>query len=212
MARKSDHAKGAVSLQVNVKLQSSPTGEKAPQAFAYAFTDTGHFLSQAAIESNGSAKLTIPSASSARNVRIVVGPEIAGQKNPALSDLTRRSAQQQFVRVDVGAKVAPAQFEIPHEIWPCWLRTCLVEGDLLKRIYTGGLPVDLPVCGAQVQIWEVEPIEVILEKVPISVIERLRQIVINPPPNEVAGPFPFNPNPPDPAPFQSALASAMKIS
>jgi hypothetical protein len=212
MTRKSNDAKGGVSIQVNVKLESSPTGEKPPQAFAYAFTDTGHFLSHAAIESSGSAKLTIPSVSSARNVRIVVGPEIEGEKHPALSDLTRRSAQQQFVRVDVGAKVAPVQFEILHQIWPCWFRTCLVEGNLLKRIYTGGLPVDLPVCGAQVQIWEVEPIEIILEKVPISVIERLRQIVINPPPNEVAGPFPVNPNPPDPPPFQSALASAMKVS
>jgi len=212
MAQKSNDAKGQVSIQVNVKLQPSPTGEKPPQAFAYAFTDTGHFLTHATIDSTGSATLTIPSASSARNVRIVVGPEMKGEKHPALSDLTRRGGQQQFVRVDPRAKVSPVQFVIPHHIWPCWFRTCLVEGNLLKRIYTGGLPVDLPVCGAQVQIWEVEPIEIILEKVPISVIERLRQIIINPPPNDVAGLFPVNPNPPDPPPFQSALAAATKVS
>jgi len=212
MAQKSNDAKRGISIQVKVKLQSSPTGEKPPQAFAYAFTDTGHFLSHSAIDSDGSGTVTLPSVSSARNVRIVVGPEITGEKHPSLSDLTRRGGQQQFVRVDVGAKVSPVQFEIPYHIWPCWFRTCLVEGNLLKRIYTGGLPVDLPVCGAQVQIWEVEPIEIILQNVPISVIERLRQVIINPPPNEVAGPFPANPNPPDPAPFQSALASAMKIS
>jgi hypothetical protein len=212
MAQKSNHAKGGVSIQIKAILQPAPTGEKAPQAFAYAFTDTGHFLAQAATDSDGSATVTIPSASSARNVRIVVGPELQGEKDPSLSELTRRGGQQQFIRVDVNAKVSPVEFVIPYPIWPCWFRTCLVEGDLLKRIYSGGIPVDLPVCGAQVQIWEVEPIEIILEKVPIYLIEKLRQIIINPPPSEVAGPNPVNPNPPDPAPFQSALASAVNVS
>jgi hypothetical protein len=212
MAQKSANPKGSVSIQVNAKLESSSTGEKAPQAFAYAFTDTGHFLAKAAADSAGSATLAIPSTSSARNVRILVGPELEGDNDPSVSDLTRRGASQQFVRVNVDAKVSPVEFEIPSSLWPCWFRRCLVQGDLLKRIYTGGLPVDMPVCNAQVQIWEVEAIEIILEKVPISVIEKLRQVVINPPPVEVTGPKSLVSNSPDPVPFQSALASAVNVS
>ena len=94
--------------------------------------------------------------------------------------------------------MSPVQFELPSEIWYCWHRFCLVQGTLLKSIVTGGLPVDLPVCGAEVQIWEVEPIEFILPKLPISIIEKLRQIVLNP-----VLAYPVNPNPPDPAPFQA---------
>ncbi len=211
MAEKKSSSKAGVSIRINAKLHASSSGEKAQQAFAYAFTDTGHFISKAAVE-GGSTHLTVPATSAARNVRIVIGPEVKGEEDPTLSQLTQRNAQQQFVRVSVDEKISPVEFEIPEPIWFCWWRTCLVEGDLLKRIYTGGLPVDLPVCGAQVQIWEVERIEIILQKVPISVIERLRQVVINPPPYEVAGLNLRLPNPPDPAPFQSALASAVKAS
>ena len=212
MAQKSNHSKGSVSITVHAKLHASSSGEKAPHAFAYAFTDTGHFLSHAAADSSGSATLTIPSASSARNVRVLVGPELKGEKDPTVSELTRRGAQQQFVRVDADKKISPVVFEIPDSAWLCWIRRCLVQGDLLKRIYTGGIPVDMPVCNAQVQIWEVEELEIILEKVPISVIEKLRQVVINPPPPEVARVNPLIPNRPDPAPFQSALASAVNVS
>jgi hypothetical protein len=192
-------ASTGVSIQVSVTLQQSPTSEKPPQSVAYAFTDTGHFIAKAAIDSNGPITLTVPAVSSARNVRIVAGPELTGEKPPALSDLTRRGAQEQFVRIDPGAAVSPVAFHIPAEIWRCWIRLCLVEGTLLKSIVSGGLPVDLPVCNAQVQIWEVERLEIILEKVPVSIIEKLRQVILNP-----------NPNPPDPAPLQIVAARSVQ--
>jgi len=56
-----------------------------------------------------------------------------------------------------------------------------VKGTLLKSAISGGLPLDLPVCNAQVQVWEVEPLEIILGKVPVSIIEKLRQVILNPP-------------------------------
>lgn len=211
MAQSKNDSHAGISIPVSITLQPAPTGEKPPQSVAYAFTDTGHFVSKAAVDDNGSVTLTVPSVSSARNVRVVVGPELAGEKQPELSDLTRRGAQQQFVRVDPGVAVSQTIFEIPHPIWFCWLRFCFVEGTLLKRIISGGLPVDLPVCNAQVQIWEVEPIEIILERVPISVIEKLRQVILNPPPQEVSVVPPFNPNPPDPAPFQALAGRSSSL-
>jgi hypothetical protein len=170
-----------VSIPVSVTLQQSPTGDKPPQSVAYAFTDTGHFVTKAAIDNNGSVTLTVPSVSTARKVRVVVGPELTGEKQPALSDLTRRGAQEQFVRVDPGASVSTVAFDIPPENWGCWFRICLVQGTLLKSVISGGLPLDLPVCNAQVQIWEVEPLEIILARVPVSIIEKIRQVILNPP-------------------------------
>jgi len=211
MPQSKNNTSAEVSIQVTITLHELPAGEKPPQSVAYAFTDTGHFVTKGAIDKNGSVKLTVPSVPSARNVRIVVGPELAGEKRPTLSDLTRRGAQQQFVRVEPGAAVSPALFEIPHSIWFCWFRSCVVEGTLLKRIITGGLPVDLPVCNAQVQIWEVEPLEIILEKVPSSVIDKLRQVIVNPPPPEESGVRPINPNPPDPVPLQALTARSLNL-
>jgi hypothetical protein len=184
-----------VSIPVSVTLQPSQTSEKAPQSVAYAFTDTGHFVTKAAIDNNGSVTLTVPSVSSARNVRVVVGPELTGEKQPALSDLTRRGALEQFVRVDPGVAISTVAFDIPSEIWHCWIRICLVKGTLLKSVISGGLPLDLPVCNAQVQIWEVEPLEIILGKVPVSIIEKLRQVILNPPTAASSGLSSVNPNP-----------------
>ncbi|MBT9332459.1 hypothetical protein [Paracidobacterium acidisoli] len=194
----------AVSIQVSVTLQASTCGEKSPQAVAYAFTSSGRFLTRAAVSGEGATVLNVPAAGAAREVRIVVGPEVEGDQSPSLSELTRRGASEQFVRITADAKVPPVIFEIPSEIQRCWIRRCLVQGTLLKSVITGGLPVDMPVCGAEVQIWEVEPIEIIIPKLPISVIEKLRQIVLTP-----IGPV--NPNPPDPAPFTNVAALSASL-
>lgn len=189
--------KGTVPVQVNITLEPS-AAETAPQAAVYAFTSNGRFLAKAAMGKEGTTVLHVPATTAPREVRIVAGPESSGDQAPVLSDLTRRGATEQFVRMQPGEKLSPVLFNIPSEIWRCWFRTCLVQGTILKSVITGGLPVDLPVCGATVQIWEVEPIEIILPKLPLSVIEKLRRIVINP---TLAPRLPVPVNPPDPAPF-----------
>ena len=93
-----------IPVQVAVTLQASPSGETAPPAVAYAFTDTGHFLAKAAVDAKGAATLTVPAAQSAQQIRVVVGPESGDPQTadavPVFSDLTRRGAQEQFVRMD----------------------------------------------------------------------------------------------------------------
>ena len=199
---------GTVSIPVQVKMQSS-TDAKPPQSIAYAFTaNNGRFLAKSAVE-EGSAVLEIPASASAREIRVVIGPHVSGEQAPTLSGLTRRGASEQIVRINPGRQPESLQFEIPPEIWHCWFRVCFVKGTLLKSVITGGISVDLPVCGAQVQIWEVEPIEILLPKLPISVIEKLRQIIINP---ELANSvLPVNPNPPDPAPFANLAALSTRV-
>lgn len=200
--------RGTVAIHVNVALQKSSSHDAAPTAAVYAFSSTGRFLDKACVAQDGPTVLNVPVTASTFDVRVVAGPELSGDATPALSDLTRRGAIEQFVRVSRDAKLSPVQFQIPSEIWRCWIRFCFVQGTLLKRVITGGLPVDMPVCGAEVQIWEVEPIEIILPKLPISVIERLRQIVIDP--ALAPGHIPV-PNPPDPAPFVTAAALSPRL-
>lgn len=181
MANKKSSGLPDVQIQINAKLEPSPIGEKAPQAVAYVFSGSGHFLGKAAVSEKGIATLSVPGAQDAREVRVIVGPEIP-ENQTTVSELTRRGAQEQIVRVQPGEKISPISFVIPHQIWPCWIRLCLVQGTLLKSVLSGGIPVDFPVCGATVQIYEVEPIEIILARLPLTAIEGLRQAVINPPP------------------------------
>ena len=171
-----------VPIRVKVELQASPTGEKPGQAVAYAFTGTGHFIAKAPVDATGTATLSVPGAEVAREVRIIAGPETS-EEQTTVSELTRRGAQEQIVRVQPEGPVEPISFVVPHHIWPCWFRFCLVQGTLLKSVLSGGIPVDFPVCGADVQIYEVEPIEIIIAKLPIAAIEALRQAVITPPPS-----------------------------
>lgn len=210
MATTKNGTVSGVPIQVNIQLHESAIGEKAPQAVAYAYTASGHFIVKAAVDGKGNATLSVPAVQSLRQIRIVAGPEIRGERQPTLSELTRRGAKEQFVRIEPESKVPLVTLAIPHEIWRCWLRLCFVEGRLLKRVLSGGLPADLPVCNAEIQIWEVEPIEIIIARLPDIEIEKLRRVIINPPAPE-GSIVPVHPNPPDPAPFTRLATHAAHL-
>jgi hypothetical protein len=176
-AKNSEH----VTIRVSVKLEASHTGETAPKAVAYGFSGAGRLIARAAVDDAGSAVLTLPAGRSPREVRVVVGPEIQ-QHTVTLSDLTRRSAQQQFLKISAESKVLQAIFNIPSPIWLCWIRFCFVQGTLLKRLLNAGIPVDYPVYPANVQIWEVEPIFIILSKISDPDLENVRRFLLNPQP------------------------------
>lgn len=191
-----------VPIQVNVKLQESPKGEAPPKAIAYAFTGTGHFIAQAAVNEKGTATLSVPAGETAREIRVVVGPELA-QTKTTHAELSRRGAQEQFLTVSSASKGLQASFVIPSPIWGCWLRFCFVQGRLLERLYSSGIPVDYPVCGAEVQIYEVEPIFVILSKIPDPELTKVQQFLLNP--------QPLPPGPPDPGPLALARLGKLEI-
>jgi hypothetical protein len=202
--KKDSSSQSAVPIQISVKLQASPKGDTPPQAVAYAFTDTGHFLAKEVVDAKGAASLTVPSTQSPQQVRVLIGPDVSeGASNDqpiTLADLTRRGAQEQYLRTGPDAKNLKAAFQIPHEIWYCWIRFCFVKGTLLKRIYSSGIAIDYPVCGATVQIWEVERILLLISKLTDVQLEKLRQYMLNP------QPLPPGPDPgPERQLFQSSL-------
>ena len=201
------HQGPSIPVQVNARIEQGPGGEKPQQSVAYAFDANGRLLSKGVLDDKGDASLHVPALPRRQEVRVIVGPEIADEK-ATVSELTRRGAVDKTIVISTDPP-PPVAFEIPHVIWPCWFATCLASGTLLKRVLSGGVPVDLPVCCAQVEIYEVEPWEIILARVPDSVIENIRQVVLNPPPPpEVVNPFPFPVNPPDPAPFVASRSIA----
>jgi hypothetical protein len=190
-----DPATRLTQVGVGVRLHQSASGEPPPKAFAYAFTDNGRFIAQAPVGENGQAVLNLPAPRAPQDFRIVVGPEIPAAEAPEqpsiFSQLTRRGAQEQFLRVSSESRDLRAQFEIPADIWVCWIRFCLVKGTLLKRIYSSGIAVDYPVCGADVQIWEVDPIYIVLSKLTNAQLSKISQYLLNP------QPLPPGPDPPD---------------
>ncbi len=58
----------------------------------------------------------------------------------------------------------------------------MVRGNVVKKVVSGGITMDLPVCGATVEIYEVDPIYILIPKLPIEIIEHIRDFITKPPP------------------------------
>jgi hypothetical protein len=58
----------------------------------------------------------------------------------------------------------------------------VVRGNLNKRVLIGGTYENFPVCNATVEVYEVDPIWIILPKLPDLVLDKLRDIILNPRP------------------------------
>jgi len=137
----------------------------------------------------------------------------------ALSTLVRLGAPERQIRPDQIANVL--RFPIDRRLWECWLRSCVVRGTLLERMPTGGFQVDLPVCNAEIEVYEVDPVLVIFPKIPDLVLERIRNLIRKPrppppPPDRFHGGIKFPPVPPgpgpDPAQFLGVASSVRRAS
>lgn len=81
------------------------------------------------------------------------------------TELTLRliGAAEPLLHIDAKEVNPKVRLEIAPESWRLWLfQRCCVPGTLLKRVVTGGIPLDLPVCHATEEVYEVDPIHIIL--------------------------------------------------
>jgi hypothetical protein len=180
--RRSEREGKNIRLRVTVNLLESKGAEKVPKGTAYAFSSGGRFLGRAALDEKGTATLTFPAAKEAASVRVIVGPDVE-EKEPGILDLQRRGAEERHLRIDPDNLTPSIAIEIAPQKWLCWLLgLCFVRGTLLKRVVSGGVTIDLPVCNATVEIYEVDPIFIIIPRLPDLTIERIRDFIINPPP------------------------------
>jgi hypothetical protein len=197
-------------LRIEAEIVDLRKDEEAPKLYAYAFSQSGRLLGRSELK-EGRAELPAPATKEPEALRVVVGPQLESKdEGEVLSALMRLRAPERLVRPDRFDEVL--QFPIDRGLWHCWLRRCVVRGVLLKQVSTGGLHVHLPVCGAEVEIFEVDPVPVVLPRIPDLVLERIRELIRRPPPPPPEWPpggIPFPPVPPgpgpDPLPFLGGL-------
>ena len=202
MTRKPNEG-GSGPLRIQADVRDVGNNETAPTLIAYVFGQSGRLLGRTELK-EGKGEFPLPELKEPENVRILVGPPIEGEdSNKLLSTLTRLDAAEITARSDRIGDTLPVA--IDRSLWLCWLRFCNVRGTLLKRVTTGGLHVDLPVCNAEIEIYEVDPILVVFPKIPDLVIDRLRDLVRKPwpppPPERNFGGIKFPPEPVGPFPF-----------
>jgi hypothetical protein len=174
---------GSIELKVSIELEGVLKDEEEPQLAAYAFSPGGSLIGHAPLKAKSSVALKIPAREDAQAVRVVVGPRGSAEEEAPLANLLRLNAGERTIRVEPGAARAEAEFIIARPIWLCWLLgRCPVRGTLLKREQSGGIPIDMPVCGAEVEVYEVEALLILLSRIPEELLERLRAIVRFPPP------------------------------
>src|SRR5438876_11059765 len=150
MARARNKPEGEIKVEVAAELLDREKGDEAPKLEAYAFTPGGTLLDRTSIGERA-ASLSVPTRADAQSVRIVVGPPVDAEHGEALAELLRRGAGERLIRLEPGEAVPKLEFPLPRPVWLCWFRRCPVRGTLLKRVTSGGVPIDLPVCDAEVE-------------------------------------------------------------
>ncbi len=191
--------KNSLQISVRTQLVDLQPGDKSPPLNVYVFSSEGTLLASAPAGEKETL-LNLEAPTSVARLRVVAGPRV-DDRQTELGDLLRRGAQEQFLRVDPGSLRHELPFVIYPDIWRCWLRSaCVVRGNLYKRVLIGGIYENFPVCDASVEVYEVDPLWIILPKLPDLIIDRLRDIVLRPIPFPIPEPIPG----PDPAPFARA--------
>jgi hypothetical protein len=176
-----------------------PSGE----VVAYAFSDGGRLLDAKPLK-DGRTRLSVPIGAEAAAARLLIGPRVPDDV-PLVAELLRRGSVEAHVRLDPKAKLVHEVQILPHD-WICWfLSRCTVPGTLLKRTVRDGITVDLPVCNADVEVYEVDPLVILIPRLPDDILDRIKDHIIRQPiphPDPDPGPLvpPHGPGP-DPAPI-----------
>lgn len=203
-----------VSVNVNAPLLEPKGDEARPATAVYAFSIGGALIGQSEVDAKGQANLELTLGTAATGVRVLAGPA-SDDKSPQLDELLRRGAQELHLRVEADAAELQVDLALQPDIWRHWLQRCLVKGTLQKRVLRDGITVDFPVCSATVEIYEVDPIWIVVPKIPKDLLDRLRDVIVrpvpmpDPPPELIPGTF-RGPFPGPEAPFlRSVTARAM---
>ena len=187
-------------LEVRARLEDDPDGGVPPdEIVVYAFAANGKLLDSQPL-SDGVTRLKVPIGEAPVPGRVLIGPRV-GDDVPLIDELLRRGAWEEHIRLE--PKLPPLDILIPSPDWLCWiLSRCTVRGTLLKRTVRNGVTVDLPVCDADVEIYEVDPLPILIPRLPDDILDRIRDILVKQP-----IPIP-DPADPDPGPILPRTAPA----
>lgn len=198
-----------IEIHVITSLIELTHAEPQPEVAAYVFSSDGRLFASEKVKDGEKVSLRIPAPSSRDRLRVLVGPA-SEEKSANYDDLIRRGGQQQFLLVNPKDTVNELNFHVIPDIWQCWIyKPCFVRGKLLKRVTIGGTKVEFPVCSATVDVYEVDPLHILIPRLPDEVVDRLRDIIDRPWPMPPEFKLPPNPDPnplpgpgPEPEPFE----------
>lgn len=204
--------RSTVQLKVKAELIDPQRADTKPDVVAYAFSSGGQLIDRSNVDKAGDAVLNLNKSEDAQRIRVIIGPNIEEQDDQPLNiaEVLRRGGQERILRVDPRNIPSPIIPILP-EAWLCWLRgLCTVRGTLLKKTVNDGINIDMPVCHATVEVYEVDPWFIILPRLPDLVIERFRDIILHPIPlpdpiPDFDPPIPIPRPLPDPAPFANEV-------
>jgi hypothetical protein len=166
-----------ISLQFNVAFERKP--EKEVEVAAYAFDQKGKFLTSAPVK-DGKASLKV-SEDQAKRLRLFFAPVLTGKRaqEPTLNMMARLQAYAPSWRYDpkVAAYNLPPVPEFHGELW-YWCR-CRVRGQVVRPVTIYGTTTDKPVCYARVHVCEVDPVCLMITRLPDDLVWRLRDELLH---------------------------------
>lgn len=162
----------------------------------YLFNARGELLASSPAK-DGQVRFSVPE-SQLKRARVFFGPQLPERKKTdriTVHRMERLMAYEAVWKYEAGKKL----YEVlpiteVHWSWWLWCR-CRVKGKVLKRVYSGGVTYEAPVCGARVHICEVDRLPRFIIRLPDDAIMRLRYEllkVLERPPRPIPDP------PPDP--------------
>jgi hypothetical protein len=132
-----------------------------------------------------------------RQISISIAPVRPGVELPSKGQLERLRPYVPTLVVDPKRREYELR-PIPEILTKYWrLCSCRVRGRVVKLVGGGGATIDMPVCQARVHICEVDPIWILLERLPDPEILRLRDDLLE----AIRQPIPRPPQP-DPGPLR----------
>jgi len=121
--------KNSLQISVRTQLVDLQPGDKSPPLNVYVFSSEGTLLASAPAGEKD-ILLNLESPAAVARLRVVAGPRME-ERQAGLSELLRRGAQEQFVRIDPKSLRLELPFIIYPDIWRCWLKSaCVVRGNL----------------------------------------------------------------------------------
>lgn len=176
----------AEKVQIEAQIVDLDREEESPALEAYAFSSSGRLLSRTRIDNGKAAGLDIPTGKEPGKVRVLVGPQLDVDESELLPSLIRLKATERMIKPGLADRIL---IPIDPIQWHCWLRFCSVRGTLVKKVNVGDTQSEFPVCDAEVEIYEVDPLWQILPRIPDHILDRLRETIRHPIPDPDPGPF-----------------------
>lgn len=167
MAEKAKH----ITINLSVGFDSEPESELPLKA--YLFTRAGRLLASAPVTKGKTALKG--EAGGRKDLRLFIAPappEGEGEVAASLDMMERLQAYEpSWTLAESGSiELKP----IPKKLWSCWLRRCRVRGTVVVPSLVGGVWQDLPLPHAKVHICEVDPLWLLLKRIPNIHIFQLR--------------------------------------